>query len=402
MPLKSGSSQQTISENIKREINAGKDPKQAEAIAYSNAKDSESKRTPDENGFIDIKDNPISKVGIFDYSGSQIGADDKNKIYKVYRPAEELGSEETINSFKLVPFIDEHEMLGSKGTAAEDKGVQGTTGEDIYFDDDILYSNLKIFSNAVQSLLEQGKQELSCGYTCVYDFTSGTFNGESYDVVQRKIRGNHVALVQEGRMGSDIAVLDSQERFAFDAKEKINMAKDIKVALDEGEEVSMTSLIAIIKTLSEKVDKLIGMEKVEQEDEDNLPDDATNEKTEDEDEEKKKDEEKTEDEEEEKKEESKSMDAALIRKQVIREIGQRDNLAKRLSSVIGTFDHANKSLSEVAIYGVKKLGLTIKKGQEIAALDGYLAAIKAQPTATVTMDSKKSNTSEIDAYFKGE
>ena len=37
MPLESGSSQETISHNIETEINAGKPPKQAEAIAYSKA-----------------------------------------------------------------------------------------------------------------------------------------------------------------------------------------------------------------------------------------------------------------------------------------------------------------------------------------------------------------------------
>jgi hypothetical protein len=38
MPLKSGSSQATISKNIETEIRAGKDPKQAAAIAYSKAR----------------------------------------------------------------------------------------------------------------------------------------------------------------------------------------------------------------------------------------------------------------------------------------------------------------------------------------------------------------------------
>ena len=34
MPLKSGSSRETISENIRTEIRHGRDPKQAAAIAY--------------------------------------------------------------------------------------------------------------------------------------------------------------------------------------------------------------------------------------------------------------------------------------------------------------------------------------------------------------------------------
>lgn len=40
MPLKKGYSKRTISENIRREVNAGRDQDQAAAIAYSQARKS--------------------------------------------------------------------------------------------------------------------------------------------------------------------------------------------------------------------------------------------------------------------------------------------------------------------------------------------------------------------------
>lgn len=43
MPLIKGSSKQTISKNIATEMRAGKDPKQAAAIAYSVARESRKK-----------------------------------------------------------------------------------------------------------------------------------------------------------------------------------------------------------------------------------------------------------------------------------------------------------------------------------------------------------------------
>ncbi len=47
-----------------------------------------SARKPDGNGWVEIKGNPISKVGVFEYSGGQIDHDgslglDPNQIYNM-------------------------------------------------------------------------------------------------------------------------------------------------------------------------------------------------------------------------------------------------------------------------------------------------------------------------------
>lgn len=85
-------------------------------------------------------------------------------------------------------------------------------------------------------------------------------------------------------------------------------------------------------------------------------------------------------------------------KALVSELSQRDALVRKLSPEIGTFDHADKTLGEVAVYGTQKLGLKVAAGQEIAALDGYFAAKKTQNTATFTMDSKP-KMAELDAYI---
>lgn len=162
----------------------------------------------DLNGFWKIEDNPITKEGVFPYLGKQISPElEPEKIYMVYRPAVELTSEETIESFNGVPFIDEHEMIGEGFTKYDDRPAGGVLFN-VKADGGILKGDFKIFSEELQEEIENGKKELSLGYLCDYELEKGVWNGQRYDAIQKNIRGNHVALVQHGRMGSDVRVYD--------------------------------------------------------------------------------------------------------------------------------------------------------------------------------------------------
>lgn len=457
VPLKSGSSQSTVSKNIEKLVNEGYPQNQAAAIAYSksreDAKDneegttfkiydseqSESAREIDINGFMEIKGNPISKVGVFPYSGAQIDESlDAEKIYQIYRPQEELSNEETIKSFKLIPFTDEHAMLGDEDQGmlpAEKKGVHGVIGEDVYFDDGYLKGNIKIFSEKLAGLINDGKRELSIGYRCKYDMTPGIFDGQRYDGIQRMIRGNHLALVDEGRSGHDVSVLD-HFKFTVDSKE-LKMADLSEQGSEyiEDEEASKSSMslgeigqkiIELEKMIHEKLgikqaasDEGEGEAKKELSEEAAKEGDAKDEQgeynkfvnkaeIEDEAEEEEKSQSEKSDAEDdgetEKKDgdmskpaDKKSMDA----KQFFIEISKRDSLAKSLSHHIGTFDHSQKTTKEVAQYGIKKLGLKCKPGHEISMLNGYLAAASKSAKLPVFAKDSAQKSTCIDDYLKG-
>ena len=177
------------------------------------------KYTEDDNGYILIPDNPISKTGVFQYSGASISPDlEPDKIYNVYRPEEELNNPDTIDSFKLTPWIPSHVMLGDGFTSAEKVGVQGVTGETVEYRDGVLYSNLKLFGDNLKKMIKAGLKQLSCGFRCTWEITSGyTPTGQAYDVIQRNIRGNHLASVENARMGSDVRVAMDKAHFALDS-----------------------------------------------------------------------------------------------------------------------------------------------------------------------------------------
>ncbi|HGN2572240.1 TPA: DUF2213 domain-containing protein [Providencia rettgeri] len=413
------------------------------------------KRTYDNNGWLEVTDNPISKVGVFDYLGAEIGAPEPDKIYRVLRPPEELASEATINSFKLTPFIIEHEMLGKHATPAEKKGIQGVIGENVYFDPPYLRANIKIFSDVALSNIDSGKIDLSPGYRSKYEFTSGIYEGQHYDAIQRHLRGNHLALVDEGRTGPDVAVQDHLV-ITIDTKELIRMNEEEnkeKQTADEGaftaEQVTaLKSIIAeVIAQTKPSTDENLEEEKkstdadpeeeqkaeeavaaaevaaeeattgtpdaveaaevaietaveaIEEAKEhlDQATTDSLNRRLK-----RLKNGIGTMDEIASLKRKIKRLEASKSTMDtgvLLKQIGERDSLAHKLTPFLGVFDHAAMTKQQVAEYGVDKLGIQCGKGNEAIALDAWMQGrVPDSQKATVTMDSAVSNQSIMDKW----
>lgn len=382
---------------------AALDLEQAAQQAADQAKTAmdESARIVDTNGWFETRANPISKVGIFEYRGRQIkGAPDPDKMYRVYRPAEELSHPDCIESFRLLPWIDNHTMLGDEDmglTPAERKGVQGVIGEQVFFEGDTLFANLKVFSQSLANQIDAGKRELSCGYRCEWDWTPGTFEGQPYDLVQRQMRGNHIASVQSGRMGSDVAVLDSidpptQAKEPPMADETVGSGVTLEQALE-----SFKQLMPAISLITAHINGSSGQTAGASTD----ADEEAKKKAEEEEAAKKKAAEDAEaaaeadKDKKDEKDDKPAMDEAEIFKSVVAKVARRDKLAARLSAHVGTFDHSEMTEADVAAYGVEKLGLTAAKGSEASVLEGWLQGAKApsaaRTTASHAQDAKASD-----------
>lgn len=366
----------------------------------------ETSRQHDQNGFITIERNPISRVGVFPYSGRSLPDADPARVYNVLRPAEELSHPETLKSFALVPLIDEHQMLGDGfGAPAEEKGVHGTTGNDIVFEDGVLYAPLRIFSETFKRLMAAGKRQLSMGYRCVYEKTSGVFNGQAYDYIQRNIRGNHIALVQEGRMGKDIAVLDGMAFDHFDIEKQGEDMADEPDKTEEKKGMTIDEAKALLEELLPKVKELTALiataEEVKTDPEGAAPaldaeEEAKKKAAEDEAAEKEK-------------KEKEGMDSAITRiealekrtapdtKTIMAEIKNRDALAKQVAEVVGTFDHSEMTEADVAKYALDKLEIKADAGMEKAVVTAFLKGKKSVPAgATFGMDAAPKKGSLLD------
>lgn len=175
-----------------------------------------SARVSDQNGFMLIRGCPLSREGVYEYAAKQVypaghpNMGDPDRIIGVYRPDSAIREPEAIESFKSIPFIDEHEMLAGDpdkskypdDAAPEDKGIDGVLTDNVYYDenDGWLKGDIKAFSRKAQETINNGKDNLSLGFNCKFKIESGEFGGKPYEVVQYHLRGNHLANVDEARV----------------------------------------------------------------------------------------------------------------------------------------------------------------------------------------------------------
>ncbi len=205
----------------------------------------------------------LTRTGIFKYMNSD------GSIRKELRLPAEVFNKDSMDSFANLAVTDDHppELLTAENTS---KYSKGHTFPEVKKDGDFLTTSLLITDAKTIQKVNDGKQELSNGYLCGLEMSSGVWNGKKYDAIQRNIRGNHVAIVTKGRAGRNARLtLDSGEITDFaemvesdlnkddsynNTKGKVKMAK-LKI---DGVEIEIDdSIVSVVSTGLEKRDTKI-------------------------------------------------------------------------------------------------------------------------------------------------
>ncbi len=205
-----------------------------------------------------------TRTGVFQYRKAD------GSIQRELRLPEDVFSQDTIDSFKLLPITDNHPTEFVNADNAKELSV-GITGEDVKVKDSYLVTSLKITDAAAVNTSKGGKRGLSYGYTVNLVKQDGVYKGEKYDYIQKNIRGNHLAIVYQGRAGEEARLrLDSQDAecvitnstnftmktLKLDGKE-FEVQEEVATKLDSLE-AENTSLKTNTKELQSKLDTLEG------------------------------------------------------------------------------------------------------------------------------------------------
>lgn len=272
MPLKSGSSREVVSSNVKELMASGHKQSQAVAIAlkeaglsnqngdcagvtdemsfedacksidaviqskqpshktrdfagyYAPEKIGKTRRITPE-GFLVLEGTPIARTGEQVYAAHELEGIAPNGAgyITVTRPPEEVFKEDTLKSFEGKDFVIEHPPDGvdvanwKNHTVGHVQNVRRGAG----IEDDLIVADIIVKDPMAIDYVNKHLPELSAGYNADYDEV------EPGKAIQRSIIGNHVAAVKAGRAGARVAVRDH----STDTFGELAMAKSFLPAL---------------------------------------------------------------------------------------------------------------------------------------------------------------------------
>lgn len=152
-----------------------------------------------DEGFLQVTA-PIARTGVYEYRQPD------GSIQREYIPPTTLFNQDSMSTLQLKPVTNQHPQ---DFVTVENAGslIVGSVGQNFLKEDDKLVTDFIINQKEAIDAVLEGREELSPGYDCELDFTSGiTPEGERYDAIQINRKYNHLALVDFARGGNDISM----------------------------------------------------------------------------------------------------------------------------------------------------------------------------------------------------
>ena len=150
-----------------------------------------------------------ARIGTQDYLGSELDRPDLDTV-TVYRDESEVFRKASLQTFGLLPVTDDHPADLVTADTARMVSV-GTTNEEVLRDGEYLRIGIKLTDAATIRKVQDGKRELSVGYTSELVWGDGIApDGTAYQARQTNIVGNHIAIVAAGRAGPLARIGDTE------------------------------------------------------------------------------------------------------------------------------------------------------------------------------------------------
>ncbi len=202
-----------------------------------------SRREPE--GYLLCLNVPVARSGTQEYLPEELGLTGEEGMISVMRPVEEVFAAETMASFEGMPVTNDHPSDGvdieniRRVQAGHAHNIRRGAGEE----SDLLLADLIITDPGLIDAILNGKREISCGYTYELHEENGQY-------IQRKIRGNHIAVVDAGRAGPRVSIRDHKQNERKVSGMKKSLSKILARMAKDGD----------IETVAEIIEEMIGEE----------------------------------------------------------------------------------------------------------------------------------------------
>lgn len=217
-------------------------------------------------GFLRV-DSVIGRPGVLTYTQPD------GSVRRELRLPEDLQKTASLDTARGIPVTNGHPQQSEIPLCPGNVKFHevGHTGESVVFEGDQVKTAVTVKDARALAEIDQGKIQLSPGYFKSLEYSPGVWVddngvGHAYDAIQRDIRYDHVAIVQNGRAGSGVALGLSTDGLDYEPVPKEGSAGGgtmaVQLTLDGGIQVQIQDagtaglIQAAIKARDEKIEKL--------------------------------------------------------------------------------------------------------------------------------------------------